>query len=62
MHVEGFRTLKKSEYNLIKSKYCWMKARAEDVDMALNRLEEYDWIKMELITFQTKVMVYKQKI
>jgi hypothetical protein len=36
-----------------------MKARVEDVDMVLNQLEEYDQIKMELITLQTEVMVYR---
>jgi hypothetical protein len=39
-----------------------MKAWAEDVDMALNWLEEYDQIKMELITLWTEVMVHKYKI
>jgi hypothetical protein len=38
------------------------KTRVEDDDMVLNQLEEYDWIKMELITLWTEAMVYRQKI
>jgi hypothetical protein len=43
------QTLKKSKYDLIKSKYYQMKAWAKDANMALNQLEEYNRIKMELI-------------
>jgi hypothetical protein len=39
-----------------------MKAWAKDANKALNWLEEYDRIKMELITLRTEMMVYRQKI
>ncbi len=56
------QTFKKSEYDLSKSEYHQMKAWAKNVNMALNWLEEYNWIKMELIILQTEMMVYRQKI
>jgi hypothetical protein len=54
LRAKDSQTLKKSEYDLIKSEYHWMKAQAEDADIALNQLEEYDRIKMELITYGLK--------
>ncbi len=60
--AEDSQTFKKSEYNFIKSEYHQMKAWAKDADMVLNWLEEYNRIKMELITLLTEMMVYRQKI
>jgi hypothetical protein len=59
--AKNSETFKKSEYDLIKSEYHQMTACAKDANMALNWLEEYNRIKMGLITLQIEIMIYRQK-